>query len=248
MQSSVTKERSRRKKSDDISRVGAPVRRTNKDHLSMGIKVTPLNESQRQMMFALSQNMNVVAYGSAGTGKSYLACHYALEKLLDHKIGKIIIVRSAVETRSQGFLPGSISEKSEPYSIPYKQIINQLTQNGTSWDILTKKEMVEFITTSYIRGITLDDCVVIVDEAQNMNWGEWNSLITRAGKNCQLIICGDVKQTDLLYKKGDVSGMHDALKVIRNLPTYFDMIEFRPNDIVRSDLVKAWIIECEKVL
>lgn len=135
-----------------------------KDNLYLSKDVKPLTEAQRQMMFALDQDMSVVAHGSAGTGKSFVACYKALQKLVNKDIEKIVIIRSAVQVRSVGFLPGNVDEKNEVFSIPYRQIINDLFDNGSAWDILTKKGIVQFINTSFVRGITLDNCVVIVDE------------------------------------------------------------------------------------
>ncbi len=221
-------------------------RQPNKDHLTIAFEVKPMTEAQRQMMFAYKEGMHVIAHGSAGTGKSFVACSLALDDLFSRKVEKIVIIRSAVETRSVGFLPGSLDEKAEPYKIPYKQIINSLCNNGTAWDILAKKFMIEFITTSYVRGITLDDCVVIVDEYQNLNWHEMNSIVTRVGKNCQLIIIGDNRQCDLTSKR-EASCHDQLLRVTAEMPNWFDSIHFLPHDIVRSDFVKDWIITSEEI-
>lgn len=215
----------------------------NKDHLSCAA-IMPKTEAQKQMMFAYSQKMNVVAYGSAGTGKSFVACYLALKDLFEKKINKIVIIRSAVETRSVGFLPGDLAEKTEPYMIPYKQIVNQLCQNGTAWDILVKKGMIEFITTSYVRGITIEDCTIIVDEFQNLNNHEAYSVLTRIGENCQVILCGDTKQTDLNKKKED--SCFDWVQVVANkMPKWFDLVHFYPSDIVRSGFVHDLIVTVE---
>lgn len=216
-----------------------------KDNLYLSKDVKPLTEAQRQMMFALDQDMSVVAHGSAGTGKSFIACYKALQRLVNKDIEKIVIIRSAVQVRSVGFLPGNVDEKNEVFSIPYRQIINDLFDNGSAWDILTKKGIVQFINTSFVRGITLDNCVVIVDESQSMNWHELHSIVTRAGENCQMIFCGDTKQDDLIVSKYDKSGLDTFMKVINNMPDYFDVIQFYPQDIVRSGLVKKFIMVCE---
>lgn len=218
-----------------------------KDHLGIAKPLKPLNEAQRQCIHAFKEGLNVFAYGSAGTGKSYLACSLGLEKLFLGDVEKIIIVRSATQTREIGFTPGTETEKALVYAMPYKCIINDICGNGTAWDILHKKGMVEFITTSFIRGITLDNCIVIFDECQNTTFSEFSSVITRAGKNCQMFICGDGKQNDLTKKKNDSSGFDDVIKVIRNMPNYFDLVGFTPADIVRSGMVKQWVIECEEL-
>jgi len=212
-----------------------------KDHLSIQSNVVAKTEPQRMMIEAYIQNLNVVAYGSAGSGKSYIACYLALRDLFEGVKDKIVIVRSAVATRDQGYLPGSLDEKSAVFTIPYKQIINSLCKNGTAWDILVKKGMIEFVTTSYVRGITLEDAVVIFDEFQSAGWHETNSVITRLGENCQIIICGDSAQNDLIKSKHDLTGFHTALEAFKKLPEYFECIQFTMRDCVRSGLCRAWL-------
>lgn len=221
------------------------VQHKNKEHLEVVKKLKPLNEAQRQMIQAFKEGLNVVAFGSAGSGKSYVACSLALEELFSKAVDKIVIVRSAVQVRDVGFLPGDIQDKSIVYTIPYKQIINDICQNGTAWDILSKKGMVDFVTTSFVRGTTLDDCVVIVDEVQNFNAHELDSIITRVGKNCSLIICGDTRQSDLIKNKGDRSGFEDGLTIFKTMTEDFECVQFFPEDIVRSGLVKRWILAKE---
>lgn len=213
------------------------------DHLTLS-DVMPKTEAQRQMMFAYDQGYNIVADGSAGTGKSYLASYLALKALFNKEVSKIVVVRSAVPTRDMGHLPGTLQEKSEVYTIPYKQIMNELCHNGTAWDILVKKGMVEFITTSYVRGITLDHAVVIVDEFQSMNQHELYSVLTRAGEGTRLIICGDTKQTDLNEKR-EKSCYDWFMGVCTKMPKWFDVTHFYHEDIVRSKFVKALIMAVE---
>ena len=207
-------------------------------------KIEPKTEGQRLMMEAFENELNVVAEGSAGTGKSYCATYLALKRLMAKQIDKIIIVRSAVNIRSQGFLPGSLEEKEVVYTIPYKNIINEICQSGTAWDSLTKKGHIQFITTTYIRGLTLDDCVVIVDEFQNMDQSECESLLTRLGENAQVIICGDTRQNDLARKR-ETSCYEWMINLVNMLPQYFKVIRFTPKDIVRSELCKAIIMAIE---
>lgn len=221
------------------------VQHKNKEHLEVVKKLKPLNEAQRMMIHAFKEGLNVVAYGSAGSGKSYVACSLALEELFTKQVDKIVIIRSAVQVRDVGFMPGDVQDKAMVYTIPYKQIINDICQNGTAWDILSKKGMVEFITTSFVRGITLDNAIVIVDEAQSLNSHELDSVVTRIGKNCTLIICGDTRQNDLIKHKGDKSGFEDALTIFKSMKEDFECIQFYPEDIVRSGLVKRWILAKE---
>ena len=215
----------------------------NKELLSVK-KITPLTWAQSNMIESFARGANVVAVGSAGTGKSYIASYLALAELFSKQVEKIVVVRSAVPTRDMGHLPGTLQEKSEVYTIPYKQIFNDLCENGTAWDILQKKNMVEFITTSYVRGITLENSVVIIDEFQSMTAHELYSVLTRAGKGTRLIVCGDTKQTDLDGRK-EKSCYDWFMQVATKMPEWFDVTNFLHNDIVRSDFVKALIMAVE---
>lgn len=156
---------------------------------------------------------------------------------------KMIIVRSVVPTRDMGFLPGSNKEKSKVYEAPYYSIFSELFGRGDAYEYMKTKGMVEFITTSFVRGITINDSVIIVDEFQNMTPGELHSVFTRIGKNCKVVFAGDIKQNDLDGRK-DVSGFKDFFKVIDKMKS-FNVIEFNRDDIVRSDLVKEYIIARE---
>ncbi len=206
-------------------------------------EVKPLNESQRILMESYMSGNNIIASGCAGTGKSYLAMYLALNDLLSKNTQKnnIIIVRSAVQTRDVGFLPGTFSEKIEPYELPYKDILHNLLGKYTTYDDMKNAGYINFMATSLIRGLTWDNSVIVVDEAQSMTLHEIDSIVTRVGENSTLIICGDVAQNDLIYKKNDVSGFADALKIFERIKTV-DIVNFSENDIVRSEFVKSWII------
>lgn len=206
--------------------------------------VSPMTWAQSNMIESYARGANVVAVGSAGTGKSFIASYLALNSLFSKDVEKIVVVRSAVPTRDMGHLPGTLQEKSEVYTIPYRQIFNDLCENGTAWDILTKKNMVEFITTSYVRGITLENSVVIIDEFQSMTAHELYSVLTRAGKGTRLIICGDTKQTDLDGRK-EKSCFDWFNSVAVKMPDWFEITHFIQSDIVRSDFVKALIMAVE---
>lgn len=208
-------------------------------------EIQALTEPQRQMMHAFAEGLNLTAIGTAGTGKSYIASYLALKALFNKEINKIVVVRSAVPTRDIGFLPGTVQEKSEVYMIPYRQIFNDLCDNGTAWDILVKKGYVEFITTSFVRGITIDNAVVILDESQSMTFHELDSVVTRAGFNTRIIVCGDTKQNDLQNPKKERSGLEDFIKVIKKIPKYFEVVNFTRDDICRSELVRQWIVAKE---
>jgi phosphate starvation-inducible protein PhoH len=181
-------------------------------------------------------------HGYAGTGKSFIGLYLALNELqTSHIYKKVIIFRSAVATREIGHLPGSDKDKTKIYELPYYDICAKLYGRGDAYEILKSKKLVEFYSTSFIRGITLDDAIVIVDEVQNMTAEELNSLITRMGNNTKVVMCGDVRQTDL-NKRKESSGLRDFYKIIQSMNA-FELVEFGIDDIVRSKLVKEYIIK-----
>lgn len=238
----------RRKSSTDTSDIleNKPrrSRRTQRGDIFTLEKILPMNARQKQMMNAFENGKNIIGVGSAGSGKSYIACYLALKQLISGEISKIIIARSAVNVRNIGHLPGSIDEKVSIYGLPFKTIIDKLCGCGTAWDSLVRKGYIEFITTSYIRGLTLENCVVIIDELQNMDPQECESLLTRLGENCQVILCGDTRQNDL-FRKREISCYEWLLKVVGKLEEYFEVIHFTSEDIVRSEICKAIIMAIE---
>ena len=194
--------------------------------------VKALTENQKTM---LSASNNIVAHGCAGTGKTFLSCFMGLKEVLAGKYKKLIIVRSVVPTRDMGFLPGTEKEKSEVYEAPYGSIMKKLLGRGDAYELLKSKFLVEFMTTSFVRGIELTDSIVIVDECQNMSYQELDSIITRIGDNCRVFFCGDMFQADL-----KANGIEDFYKVLKNMGD-FTFIEFQVEDIVRSDFVKNYL-------
>jgi phosphate starvation-inducible PhoH-like protein len=193
----------------------------------------PMTNNQSR---AFASKKHLVLEGAAGTGKSYCSIYLGLEDISDGKYQSMTIIRSCVPTRDIGFLPGNTEEKTAVYEAPYQEICNSLFGRGDAYQILKKKDIINFITTSFIRGITLDNTVIIVDEVQNMTFQELDSIITRVGANCRIIFCGDYNQSDL---KGN--GLKDFLKIL-NAMGDFDTISFTKEDIVRSGLVKSYII------
>jgi phosphate starvation-inducible protein PhoH len=203
--------------------------------------IQPLTPAQTDMCHEFAQGQHICASGYAGTGKTFLAVYLALTQLLDRNtdIDKIIIVRSAVPSRDVGFMPGSLEEKVALYELPYRDIFAEFLSHPNSYQDMKDAGLIQFNTTSFVRGLTWDNAVVIVDEAQNMNWSEIDSVITRLGENSRLIVCGDaVYQQDLRREK---SGYTDAVDVMKQLDI-FSVITFTEHDIVRSAFVKRWIM------
>lgn len=206
----------------------------------------PLTQGQQQMFESYFIGNNIVANGSAGTGKSYSAIYLALTDILreDSPQEQIILVRSAVASRDIGHLPGEISDKLAPYEEPYKDIFGSLLRKNDAYDVMKETGRVKFMATSFVRGLTWDNAVVIIDECQSMTFHEISSVITRLGENSKLILCGDIAQNDLLVKKSDQSGYIRALKALSKISNV-DVVTFTREDIVRSKFVKQWICAVE---
>lgn len=203
-------------------------------------RITPLNQNQAKV---LNSDKNLVLSGFAGTGKTYLASYIGYREIFEGtRFNKLVYMRSAVPTRNIGFLPGNEKEKVEVYEAPYIDIATELFGRGDSYEILKKKSIVHFTSTSFVRGINLRDAIIIVDECQNMTYHELDSIITRLNENCRIIFCGDMRQADL-YK----NGLEDFYSVLRDMDE-FDFIEFTKDDIVRSQLVKNYIIKKDQIL
>lgn len=181
-------------------------------------------------------------HGAAGTGKTFIALYKALEEVMDkgNPFQKVVLVRSVVPSRDIGHLPGDEKEKTDVYLAPYKATCQHLFNTDQAYERLVEQKNIEFMITSFVRGITIDNAVIIVDECQNMNFQELSSIITRVGENTKIIFCGDFKQTDLC-KKHDQSGLREFVEIIKHMPS-FRSIEFGIDDIVRSDLVKEFIV------
>jgi predicted ribonuclease YlaK len=185
-------------------------------------------------------------FGSPGVGKTFLALYRALEEVLskDNPFKQIVVVRSMVQLREIGHLPGSLDEKQEIYELPYKEVCQTLFGRADAWDRLKEQGYARFISTTAIRGISIDDSIIIVDECQNMNFAEINTVMSRVGHRSKIIFCGDYKQTDLIKSNRDQTAFHEFRKIATSMKA-FQEVYFTPEDIVRSSLVKDWIIACE---
>jgi predicted ribonuclease YlaK len=204
----------------------------------------PLTENQKKFFEAYRIGDYFIAlHGVAGTGKTFCAMYKALEEVLDkgNPFDKIIVVRSAVQSRDIGHLPGDVNEKMGIYQQPYVQICETLFGRKDAWSRLEEQHHVQFISTSFIRGMSFDDAIIIVDEMQNLSYEEIDTVMTRVGYRSKIIFCGDYRQTDLNKKKNDMSGILKFFDVAQHMSA-FTRIEFTPDDIVRSSLVKDYIL------
>ena len=220
-----------------------------RQQFNMKDDVAPMTDNQKVAFDFWDDGYNLMLHGIAGTGKTFLGLYFALKEVVkpNSQYKKVYIVRSTVSTRDQGFLPGSLKEKAKVFESPYVPICTKLYGRGDAYEILKGKGYVEFITTSYLRGETFDDCILLVDEVQNMGDGELHTVMTRVGENCRIIFCGDVKQDDLTSeRKKELSGLRDFMKIIHRMKE-FEFVDFQVEDIVRSKLVKSYIIERDRL-
>ena len=212
------------------------------------LDIDPLTDNQRKLYDAYAEGKHLVAYGCAGTGKTFITLYNALREVLDERTPyeKIYLVRSLVATREIGFLPGSYEDKSDIYQIPYKNMVKYMFQMPSDAEFemlygnLKSQETIKFWSTSFLRGTTLDNSIVIVDEFQNLSGHELDSIITRVGENSKIMFCGDATQSDL-QKTNDRNGIVDFMRILRAMPSV-DIIEFGIEDICRSGLVKEYLI------
>ena len=214
----------------------------------MMVDIKPLTPSQETVFEYWNNKKNLFMYGAAGTGKTFVALYLALNEVLknDSPYEKVYIVRSLVSTREIGFLPGDHEDKSYLYQIPYTNMVRYMFEmpDDNSFEMLygnlKAQETISFWSTSFIRGTTLDRAIVIVDECQNLNFHELDSIITRVGEDTRIIFCGDANQTDLV-KTNERNGIHNFMNILR-LMNEFGMVEFGVEDIVRSGLIRSYLL------
>ena len=217
----------------------------NMDHLKV---IEPLTDNQERVFTSYAEGKHLVLHGAAGTGKTFISLYLALKDVLEPSspYEKVYMVRSLVPTREIGFLPGDHEDKSNLYQIPYKNMVKYMFQMPDDaafdmlYDNLRAQETVSFWSTSFIRGTTLDDCIVIVDEFSNLNFHELDSIITRIGQNAKIIFSGDYTQSDLV-KSNEKNGVLDFMRILQTMPS-FDCVEFEIEDIVRSGLVREYLV------
>jgi len=202
-------------------------------------EIEPLTPNQEK---AFISNKNLVLHGSAGSGKTFISCYLAFKDISDRKQSSLTIVRSAVPSRDIGFLPGTDKEKTRVYEEPYYAICSELFQRGDAYEVLKSKGIINFLTTSYLRGLTVSDSIIIIEECQNYSFSELDTIMTRIGEDCRVIFSGDFKQSDL-----KVNGLKKFFGYLQQMPNDFEFIEFTSDDIVRSGLVKRYLQTVERV-
>ena len=241
----------RKKKADQPIGVGLTskqMKRKKPINTDMMRDIEPLTDNQKKLFKSYKDGKNLVAYGAAGTGKTFITLYNALQEVLDPSTpyDKIYIVRSLVATREIGFLPGDHDDKSFLYQIPYKNMVKYMFEMPSDADFemlygnLKNQNTIDFWSTSFIRGTTLDRAIIIVDEFQNLNYHELDSIMTRVGTDTKIMFCGDATQTDLI-KQNERNGIHDFMRILRIMPS-LSIIEFGVEDIVRSGLCKEYLL------
>ena len=241
----------RKKKADQPIGVGLTskqMKRKKPINTDMMRDIEPLTDNQKKLFESYKNGKNLVAYGAAGTGKTFITLYNALREALDPTTpyDKIYIVRSLVATREIGFLPGDHEDKSSLYQIPYKNMVKYMFEMPSDADFqmlygnLKAQDTIDFWSTSFIRGTTLDKAIIIVDEFQNLNYHELDSIMTRVGTDTKIMFCGDATQTDLI-KQNERNGIHDFMRILRVMPS-LNIIEFGVEDIVRSGLCKEYLL------
>jgi predicted ribonuclease YlaK len=209
------------------------------------LEVHPITLNQEHVFNAWDQGDNLVLAGSAGTGKTFLALYMAFEEVLEPEsvYNEVVVVRSMVPTRDMGFLPGTLEEKQDAYTAPYRAIATELFGDTQSYNRAVASKKIRFESTSFIRGVTIDNAIIVVDEMQNLNFHELDSVITRVGRNTRIIFCGDYRQSDFKWAD-DKEGINKFLSIVEQLKK-FSVVTFGWEDIVRSDFVRDYIMTKE---
>ena len=241
----------RKKKTDQPIGVGLTTKQMKRKkpiNTDMMRDIEPLTPNQQSLFDAYKQDKNLVAYGCAGTGKTFITLYNALRDVLDETTPyeKIYIVRSLVATREIGFLPGDHEDKSTLYQLPYKAMVKYMFEMRTDADFqmlygnLKAQDTIDFWSTSFIRGTTFDNAVIIVDEFENLNYHELDSIMTRVGQDSKIMFCGDSTQSDLT-RENERNGIVDFMRILRLMESV-EIVEFGVEDIVRSGIVKEYIL------
>jgi|TARA_B100000780_G_C21038517_1_gene416597 predicted ribonuclease YlaK len=217
------------------------------------VVIKPITENQKVIFDTWKKGQNQFLFGAAGTGKTFVSLYLALQDVMDLKkpYDKVILVRSLIPTREIGFLPGDEEDKSALYQVPYQNMVQFMFKmpNETAFNSLYPKLKAQsslyFLSTSFLRGLTFDNSIIIVDECQNLNFHELDTIITRIGQDSKIIFCGDFAQSDL-QRTNEKNGLHDFLRILEEMKE-FNCTEFTIGDIVRSGFVRSYLINKTKM-
>ena len=207
-------------------------------------EIYPITDNQVKTFNAYDDGHNLFLHGCAGTGKTFISMYLALNEIMNArtKRNKLVIIRNTQSSKDQGFLPGNVKEKGEVFEAAYRAICSELFHRDDAYEVLKQKGIIEFHTTSYLRGTTIDNAIILVDEVQNQRYVELRTVLTRTGDHSRVILCGDTKQDDLTSTRyNEVSGLKDMMKVFERMG-YMSTFQFGIDDIVRSGFVKSFII------
>ena len=212
------------------------------------VTIKPITDSQKVVFDTWKKGQNQFLFGAAGTGKTFVSLYLAMQSVMDlkSKYERVIIVRSLIPTREIGFLPGDEEDKSALYQVPYQNMVRFMfeaaneAQFNSLYERLKGQGSLYFLSTSFLRGLTFDNTIIIVDECQNLNFHELDTIITRVGQDSKIVFCGDFSQTDLL-KQNERNGLHDFLRILEEMEE-FNCTEFTLGDIVRSGFVRSYLI------
>jgi len=207
-------------------------------------RIQPITENQVTTFLSYERGDNLFLNGCAGTGKTFISIYLALKEIENHRSRrrKLVIIRSAQSSKDIGFLPGSEKQKLEVYEAPYRAICAELYHRDDAYDILKQKGIIEFHSTSFLRGTTIDDAVILIDECQNTRYVELRTVLTRTGDNSRVVLCGDTKQDDLTSERfKESSGLSDMMRVFSRMEQ-LSTVQFGIDDIVRSGFVRDFLI------
>ena len=217
------------------------------------VTIKPITDNQKVVFSTWKKGLNQFLFGAAGTGKTFISLYLALQEIMDLKkpADKVILVRSLIPTREIGFLPGDEEDKAALYQVPYRNMVqfmfempNEQAFNGL-YDKLKALGSLYFLSTSFLRGLTFDNSIIIVDECQNLNFHELDTIITRVGQDSKIVFCGDFGQTDLV-RNNEKNGLHDFMRILEEMKE-FNCTEFTIGDIVRSGFVRSYLINKTKM-
>ena len=246
--------RSKKQQQEKSSSNGGRVKRRLAYNADLMAKIEPITDNQKRIFDAWEEGKHMFIYGCAGTGKTFCALYNALKDTIKDNADydSVYLVRSLVATREVGFLPGDLEDKTTMWQVPYKEMVKYMFELGSDEEFdmlygnLRSQGSITFQSTSFLRGVTLDNSVIIIDEMQNLNFHELDSIITRVGENSRIIFCGDAMQSDLI-KDRERNGIHDFMRILEAMPDDFEMIEMTVDDIVRSGLVRNYLIAKDAV-